>query len=51
VTLPSAISQCIDTGVPTYLLMQALENAAKTGALVSDDRTCLAAELSARDGR
>ena len=50
VTLPTAISQCIGTGVPTYLLVQALENAAKTGALVSVDRTRLAAELSARDG-
>lgn len=50
VTLPTAISQCIGTGVPTYLLVQALENAAKTGALVSAGRTRLAAELSARDG-
>lgn len=50
VTLPTAIGQCIDAGVPTYLLIQALENAAKTGDLVSADRTRLQAELSARDG-
>lgn len=50
VTLPTAISQCIGAGVPTYLLVQALENAAKTGALVSAYRTRLAAELGAGDG-
>jgi len=49
VTLPTAIAQCIGSGVPTYLLVQALERAAKTGALVAGDRAHLAAQLSRRD--
>lgn len=45
--LPTAIKQCIDTGVPTYLLRQAITNAGKAGALPAE-RKQLATELRNR---
>lgn len=50
VTVPAAVAQCLDTGVPTYLLRQALERGRRTGALTSADHEALAARLEARRG-
>ncbi len=50
VTLLTAIEQCIHTGVPAYLIRQAIINASKTGALRADDRKRLTTELRKRDG-
>src|SRR5450759_3725443 len=49
VTLPTAIEQCIAYGTPTYLLRQALERGARTGAVRPDDLTRLTDALEARD--
>jgi predicted transcriptional regulator of viral defense system len=50
VTLPTAVRQCIQAGVPTYLIRQALENAKKTGALDSQRVRELSVALRSRDG-
>lgn len=50
VTVPTAIGQCIASGVPSYLIRQALDRAGRTSRLPADERDRLAAELEARDG-
>jgi hypothetical protein len=50
VTVGMAIEQCIESGVPTYLIKQALETAARRGAVRSDDLDQLSATLEARNG-
>lgn len=50
VTVPTAISQGIASGVPTYLIRQALDRAGRTSILPKPDREKLTAELEARDG-
>jgi predicted transcriptional regulator of viral defense system len=50
VTVGMAIEQCIDSGVPTYLVKQALETAARRGAVRSGDLDRLSATLGARNG-
>lgn len=51
VNLPTAIAQCIESGVPTYLIRQALERSGHSGMLLSEDRERLAIKLEDRDGR
>ena len=48
VTLITAIRQCIDSGVPTYLLRQALERGSDAGRLPSADEHLLASRLEER---
>jgi predicted transcriptional regulator of viral defense system len=48
VTLPTAIRQCIDSGVPTYLIHQALSSGLGTGRLRADERDSLVARLDGR---
>jgi predicted transcriptional regulator of viral defense system len=50
VTLATAISQCITSGVPSYLLRQALIAARDRGALTQAAMDDLTHELEARDG-
>jgi predicted transcriptional regulator of viral defense system len=47
--VPTTIEHCIDWGVPTYLVKQALERAGKTSLLLPDDRGRLAKKLEDRD--
>ena len=49
VTVPTAIAQGIRSGVPTYLIRQALDRAGRTSALSATDRARLTAQLEARD--
>lgn len=49
VTLPTAIQQSIASGVPTYLIRQALDRAGSTGALMAVVRDKLSRELEVRD--
>jgi predicted transcriptional regulator of viral defense system len=51
VTVSTAITQGIASGVPTYLIRQALDRAGRTSVLSAEDREHLSAELEARDGR
>jgi len=51
VTVPTAIVQGIASGVPTYLIRQALDRAGRTSILPGAKREKLTAELEARDGR
>ena len=51
VTLPTAVAQCIDSGVPTYLLRPALGNGRARGLLTADDARRLDTQLEARDAR
>jgi predicted transcriptional regulator of viral defense system len=51
VSAPTAIGQCIASGVPTYLIRQALDRAGRTSLLPLDDRKRLNIELEDRDGR
>lgn len=51
VNVSTAIAQGIASGVPSYLIRQALERAGRTSALPADHRARLTAELEARDGR
>ncbi|WP_369371563.1 type IV toxin-antitoxin system AbiEi family antitoxin domain-containing protein [Promicromonospora sp. Populi] len=48
VTLAAAIRQCIDGGVPTYLLRQALDRGVKSGHLRNVDQEKLAKRLEER---
>lgn len=48
VTLAAAIRQCIDSGVPTYLLRQALERGSAAGRLRAGDAQALTARLDGR---
>lgn len=50
VDLPTAIGQCIASGVPSYLIRQALDRAGRTSRLPANDRARLAKELEVRDG-
>ena len=47
----TTIAQCIDSGVPTYLIKQALERADRTGQAGADSLGELAQALEERDGR
>ncbi|MDR0592696.1 MAG: type IV toxin-antitoxin system AbiEi family antitoxin domain-containing protein [Bifidobacteriaceae bacterium] len=47
--VPTTIGQCIDWGVPTYLVKQALERAGMTSLLRSEDKERLAHQLDDRD--
>jgi predicted transcriptional regulator of viral defense system len=49
VTLPTAIDQCIRSGVPTYLLRQAITAGAGQGVLRPEVRARLKNDLEARD--
>jgi predicted transcriptional regulator of viral defense system len=49
VTLPTAISQCIDSGVPEPLLRQALTTARNRGELTAPVADALERDLDARD--
>lgn len=51
VTVPTAIAQGIATGVPTYLIRQALDRAGRTSVLSVPDGDRLTAELEVRDAR
>ena len=48
--VPTTIAQCIASGVPTYLIRQALDRAGRTSRLPTADAKQLAAALEARDG-
>ena len=50
VNVPTAIAQCIASGVPTYLIRQALDRAGRTSRLPATDAEQLARALEARDG-
>ena len=49
VNVPTAIAQCIASGVATYLIRQALDRAGRTSRLPRPDAEKLAAALEARD--
>jgi hypothetical protein len=51
VTLPTALRQCVEAGLPNYLLRQALGNAQKIGALNSERVREIDAALRRRDGQ
>ncbi|KAA1429965.1 hypothetical protein F0402_16510 [Mycolicibacter arupensis] len=48
--VPTATAQCIKSGVPTYLIRQALDRAGRTSLLPTVDAEQLAMALEARDG-
>ena len=50
-TLPRTIEDCIESGVPTYLLRQALERGGRTSMLPPPQRERLVDLLERRDGR
>lgn len=50
VDVPTAIGQCIASGVPTYLIRQALDRAGRTSRLPAIDLARLTKELEVRDG-
>ncbi|MDR1293773.1 MAG: hypothetical protein LBK59_02250 [Bifidobacteriaceae bacterium] len=45
----TTIDQCIDWGVPTYLIKQALARAGRTSLLLADEKERLAQKLEDRD--
>ena len=47
--VPTTIGHCIDWGVPTYLIKQALERAGRTSLLLAQEKERLAQKLEARD--
>lgn len=51
VNVPTAIAQGIASGVPTYLIRQALDRAGRTSVLPAEERARLTADLEVRDGR
>lgn len=51
VTLTTAIEQCINSAVPDYLLIQAIENGRRLGLLTTDDETLLTLKLQERNER
>lgn len=51
VTVPTAIAQSIASGVPTYVIRQALDRGSRTSVLPAPERQKLTAQLEARDGR
>ena len=50
VTLATAVEQCIDTGVPTYLLRQAIENGSRQGLIPPSKIDDLQQRLKERNG-
>ncbi|UIK88305.1 type IV toxin-antitoxin system AbiEi family antitoxin domain-containing protein [Arthrobacter polaris] len=48
-SVPTAIRQCIETGVPTYLIKQALQEARGTSILQVNEHTRLGRMLKSRD--
>ena len=48
VTPAAAIRQCLESGVPTYLIRQAIERSARTGAVLAPDRESLTRLMEAR---
>jgi predicted transcriptional regulator of viral defense system len=48
VTAAVAIRQCLTTGVPTYLIRQAIERSARTGLVLAGQREQLTSMLEAR---
>lgn len=50
VNVPTAIAQAIASGVPTYLIRQALDRAGRTSRLPAAERERLTSELERRDG-
>lgn len=48
--VPTAIGQCIASGVPTYLIRQALDRAERTSRLPAAERNRMIRELEDRDG-
>jgi len=51
VTAGTAIRQCLETGVPTYLIRQALERSARTGIVPTAERDELTRLMDARYAR
>jgi len=49
VTLNAAVRQCIDSGVPSYLIRQALESGGREGLLLAGEVETLSERLSRRD--
>ena len=47
----TAIRQCLETGVPTYLIRQALERSVRTGIVPSAERDELTKQMEARYAR
>jgi len=47
--VPTTIADCIDWGVPTYLIAQALERTAGTSLLLDREREALSKQLKDRD--
>ena len=50
VTLKTAIEQCLQSGTPSYLLRQAIENGGRVGLLLADDVARLTKNLEDRNG-
>jgi len=48
-SVPTTIADCIDWGVPTYLIAQALERTAGTSLLLDPEREALSKQLKDRD--
>jgi predicted transcriptional regulator of viral defense system len=51
VTAGTAIRQCLESGVPTYLARQAIKRSARTGLVPAEEREELTQQLEARYGR
>lgn len=51
VTVATAIAQCIVSGVPSYLIRQALDRGGRTSLLLAEDRKRLTHKLGVRDDR
>jgi predicted transcriptional regulator of viral defense system len=47
--VPTTIGQCIDWGVPSYLIKQSLERAGGTSLLLADEKELLTQKLEERD--
>jgi predicted transcriptional regulator of viral defense system len=50
VRLSRAVGQCIDTGIPTYLIHQAVDNGRRRGLLSTDEYEILVERLEQRHG-
>ena len=51
VNIPTAIMQCIESGLPSYLIEQAIEKAGKTSELPSSERASLEKNLEERNAK
>jgi hypothetical protein len=49
VTVATAIAQCLHSGVPTYLLRQAVDNAFASGVIAREDQDHFLDDLGRRD--